>query len=206
MRRSAPARRSRAGRLVSGGSPGHQTVTGRSWMTSGMAIAERCSPASPPHVTWIVSAHVSGASSRGIMQCASTRASNHDGPSGSADLMTIVRDGWRPVSSCIVAAQRSAYSGRRAMTTRFITLVRAGTWRPGSPSIVAVRSWPDQIRASSLSISAMLWARRRPAQDGLADPGAAIVGRHGAPQNRRQRRPSRTSSSSAAGGPHVPAS
>ena len=122
---------------------------------SGVAIAARWRPDSPPQVTWMVSAQVSGASSRGTMQCASTRASNHDGPSGSAEWMTMVRDGWRPVSNCIVAAHRSASSGRRATITRFITLVRAGTCRPGSPSIVAVRSWPDQIRASSLSISAI---------------------------------------------------
>ena len=61
------------------------------------------------------------------MQCASTRASNHDGPSGSADWMTIVRDGSRPVSAVIVAAQRSASSGRRATMTKFITLVLAAT-------------------------------------------------------------------------------
>ena len=73
---------------------------------------------------------------RGRTQCASIRASSHDGPSGSADWMTIVRDGCRPVSGWIVAAQCSASSGRRATTTRFITLVRAAMWRPDSPSIV----------------------------------------------------------------------
>ena len=79
-----------------GGSPGHQTVAGRSWMISGVTIAERCRPASPPAIRWMVSAQVSGASSRGRMQCASTRASIHDGPSGSADWTTIVRDGCSP--------------------------------------------------------------------------------------------------------------
>ena len=144
-----------------GGSPGHQTVTGRSWMISGVAIADEV-PARPRRrtVTWIVSAQVSGASSRGSTQCASTRASSHDGPSGSADRMTIVRDGCRPVSAWIVAAQRSASSGRRATTTRFITLVRAGDVaarlavdrRPSGPGS------PRSGRAR-VSISAMLWAR-----------------------------------------------
>ena len=159
--RSAPERRSTAAGLLSGGSPGHQTVTGRSWTTSGVAIADRWRPASPPAVTWIVSAHVSGASSRGRTQCASTRASSQEGPSGSAAWMTIVRDGCRPVSSWMVAAQRSASSGRRATTTRFITLVRAATRRPpsSSSSVCSRRSWPAQIRASSLSISAIECAR-----------------------------------------------
>ena len=158
-RRSTTSRRRRGGRRRSagrtpardpnGGSPGHQTVTGRSWMISGVTIADRCRPASPPAVRWIVSAQVSGASSRGSTQCASTRASSHDGPSGSADWTTIVRDGCRPVSAWIVAAPRSAISGRRAMTTRFITLVRAAMWRAGSPSISVVRSCLAQIRASS---------------------------------------------------------
>src|SRR5688500_15010632 len=126
---------------------------------SGVTIADRCRPASPPAVRWIVSAQVSGASSRGSTQCASTRASIQDGPSGSADWTTMVRDGCRPVSAWIVAAPRSASSGRRAMTTRFITLVRAAMWRAGSPSISVVRSCLAQIRASSCSTSAMLWAR-----------------------------------------------
>ena len=79
--------------LVSGGSPGHQTVTGRSWMMSGVAMAARCRPDSPPQVRWIVSPQVSGASTLGRMQWASIRASSHDGPSGSAGWMTIVREG-----------------------------------------------------------------------------------------------------------------
>jgi hypothetical protein len=89
---------------------------------SGVAIAAG-GDAAP--VTWIVSAQVGA--SRGTMQWASTRASSHDGPSGSAEWMTIVRDGSRPVRACIVAAQRSASSGRRATMMRFITLVRADT-------------------------------------------------------------------------------
>ncbi len=143
----------------SGGSSGHQMVTGRSWIRSGVTIAATWRPASPPAVTWIISAQVSGEPSRGRMQCASTRASSHDGPSGSAEQTIIVRDGWRPVRAWIAAAQCSASSGRRAMTTRFITLERAATYRPGSPSMSVVRSVADQIRASSRSISAMLWAR-----------------------------------------------
>ena len=128
-------------------------------MSSGVTIAARCRPDSPPAVTWIISAQVSGAPSRGSTQCASTRASSHDGPSGSADPTIIVRDGWRPVRAWMVAAQCSASSGRRAMTTRFITLERAETNRPGTPSTSAVRSWVAQIRVSSRSMSAMLWAR-----------------------------------------------
>ena len=128
-------------------------------MSSGVTIAARCRPDSPPAVTWIISAQVSGAPSRGSTQCASTRASSHDGPSGSADPTIIVRDGWRPVRAWMVAAQCSASSGRRAMTTRFMTLERAETYRPGTPSTSAVRSWVAQIRVSSRSMSAMLWAR-----------------------------------------------
>ena len=174
---------------------------------SGSAIADRCGPASPPQVTWIVSAHVSGASARGTMQWASTRASSHDGPSGSADWMTIVRDGCRPVSACIVAAQRSASSGRRAMTTRFITLVRAATCRPTAPStsVGQVLAGPDPGELA-LDLGDAVGARR-PAQDRLADLDRG-VGRSSsaAPQNRRQWRPSRPGRSSAASGPQVPAS
>ena len=39
-RRSAPPSRSNAAREVNGGSPGHQTVTGRSWTISGVTIAD----------------------------------------------------------------------------------------------------------------------------------------------------------------------
>ena len=148
-------------------------------MISGVAIADRCRPASPPQMTWIVSAQISGASGRGMMQCASIRASSQDGPSGSADWMTIVRDGWRPVSIWIVAAHRSASSGRRATTTRFITLVRAATWRDISPSISTVRSCAAQILVSSISISAMLWARavqRRIGSPGVAGVDSAVAG------------------------------
>ena len=94
--RSVPSSRSRAAPETNGGSPGHQTVTGRSWMMSGVTSAARWRPASPPAVRWMVSAQISGASARGSTQCASTRASIHDGPSGSADWTTTVRDGWRP--------------------------------------------------------------------------------------------------------------
>ena len=73
--------------------------------------------------------------------------------------MTIVRDGWRTVRNWIVAAQRSASSGRRATTTRFMTLVRAATWRVLSPSVSTIWSCAAQILISSASISGMLWAR-----------------------------------------------
>ena len=43
---------------------------------------------------WIApSAQISGASSRGSTQCASTRPSSHAGPSGSAEVTRSVRDG-----------------------------------------------------------------------------------------------------------------
>ncbi len=170
-RRSAEASRSWAAREVNGGSPGHQTVVGRSWTMSGVTMADRCRPASPPAVSWMVSAQISGASARGSTQCASTWASIHDGPSGSADWTTIVREGWRPVRAWIVDAARSAISGRRAMTTRFMTLVRAAIWRPGAPSprtSSTVRSWLAQMRASSFSISSMLWARADQRRTGSA--------------------------------------
>ena len=139
-------------------------------MISGVAIADRWRPASPPHVRWIVSAHVSGASSRGTMQCASTRASSHDGPSGSTALMTIVRDGWRPVSSWIVAAQCSAVSGRRATTTRFITLVRAGDVAAGLAldRRRQVLAGPDPGELA-LDLGDAVRSRR-PAQHRLTDP------------------------------------
>ena len=53
--------------LLVGSDHGHQTVTGRSWMMSGVAIAARCRPASPPQMTWMVSAQVSGESSRALL-------------------------------------------------------------------------------------------------------------------------------------------
>ena len=46
--------------VPSGGSPGHQTVTGRSWTSSGATSADRCRPVSPPAVRKISSVHVSG--------------------------------------------------------------------------------------------------------------------------------------------------
>src|SRR4051794_5403924 len=181
--RSAPASRSWADGLVSGGSPGHHTVTGRSWMISGVAIADRWRPASPPHVTWIVSAQVSGASGRGMTQCASARASSQDGPSGSADWMTTVREGCRPVSIWTVAAPFSANSGRRATTMRFITLVRAAMWRVVSPSTRTARSWLAQIRESSVSISAMECARADQRSVGSVGGGTnvKVIGSYPAP-------------------------
>src|SRR3954447_18328752 len=59
----------------------------------------------------------------------------------------------------MVAAHRTAYSGRRATMTRFMTLVRAAMRRPGLPSTSVVRSSLAQIRLISASISGMLWAR-----------------------------------------------
>ncbi len=64
------------------------------------------------------------------------------------------------------------------MTMRFITLVRAATWRAGSPSMVVVRSRLAQMRASSLSISAMLCARdekRRTGSPTLSGVSTAIA-------------------------------
>ena len=50
---------------------------------------------------------------RGITQWAWIWASSQDGPSGSAGGRSVVRDGWRPVSVWMIAAQRSPTSGRR---------------------------------------------------------------------------------------------
>jgi len=72
--------------------------------------------------------------------------------------MISVREGWRPVRAEIVVAQRSPVSGRRAMTTRFITLVLAATWRSSTPPTMVTSRGPAQIRASSRSMSAMLVA------------------------------------------------
>ncbi len=107
----------------------------------------------------------------------------------------------------MVAAQCSASSGFVAMTTRFITLVRAETCRACSPSITVVMSWPAHMRASWLSISGRLWARvekRRMGSPSGAGVSTAMVS--SPPYGRRQRRPSRARSSSASAGPHVPAS
>ena len=130
------------GALPSGGSPGHQTVTGRSWISSGATSADRWRPVSPPAVRKICSEHVSGASTRGSTHSAWIRASSHGGPSGSADITISVRDGWRPVSREMISAVRSPVSGWRATTTRFITDVRAAMWRPGVP----VLGRRDQVR------------------------------------------------------------
>ena len=54
--------------LTAGGSPGHHTVTGRSWTSSGSTSAVRWRPVSPPAVRNMSSVHVSGASSRGSTQ------------------------------------------------------------------------------------------------------------------------------------------
>ena len=151
-----PSSRSRAGSRSSGGSPGHQTVTGRSCTSSGSTSAVRCRPVSPPAVRKIISVQVSGASSRGRTQWAWIRASSHGGPSGSADSTIRVRDGWRPVSRWIVSAARSPTSGCRATTTRFITDVRAAMCRPGAwPSVPMSRLGCAQIRLSSVSISSI---------------------------------------------------
>ena len=63
-RRGGPSHssRSRTGCDSKGGSPGHQTVTGRSWISSGATRPNRWRPVSPPAVRKISSAHVSGAS------------------------------------------------------------------------------------------------------------------------------------------------
>ena len=155
--RSAPRSSALAASPSSGGSLGHQTVTGRSWISSGATSAERWRPVSPPAVRKISSAQVSGASARGSTQWAWIRASSQDGPSGSADVTSRVRDGWRPVSRLIVSAARSAISGWRAITTRFITLVRAAMYRPpGESSPSSIRSGSAQIRASSFSMPSIV--------------------------------------------------
>ena len=85
-----PVRGRRAGRArrldPSGGSPGHQTVTGRSWMMQ-RRRDRREVPAG------LAAGGDAGSSRRrsrarpraAARRCASTRASSHDGPSGSAD-------------------------------------------------------------------------------------------------------------------------
>src|SRR6188472_4020590 len=78
--RSVLSRSDRVGTDPSGGSPGHHTVTGRSWMSSGATSAERWRPVSPPAVRKISSEQVSGASARGSTQWAWTLASSHGGP------------------------------------------------------------------------------------------------------------------------------
>ena len=160
---------STVGAESSGGSPGHQAVTGRSWISSGAISAVRCRPVSPPAVRWISSEHVSGASGRGRTQWAWIRASSHGGPSGSAESTIIVRLGWRPVRRLIVSAARSPTSGCCAITTRFITLVRAAICRPcRSPSSSTTRFGWAQIRPSSFSMSSIVRALREPAQHRLA--------------------------------------
>ena len=117
-------------------------------------IAARWRPASPPQVRWIdLGAGLGRVLARQdavrLDLGVEPRRAVRDRPTA----MTIVRDGWRPVSAWMVAAQRSAISGRRATTTRFITLVRAAMWRAGSPSIVGrqVLARPRSGRARSRS-------------------------------------------------------
>ena len=164
-RRSVASSRSRTGSDWNSGSPGHQTVTGRSWIRSGATRPNRCRPVSPPAVRKISSVHVSGASGRGITQWAWMRASIHGGPSGSAPWMISVRDGCRPVRRLIVSALRSPTSGWRATTTRFITDVRAAMCRPPgrppspSPSASTIaRLGSAQMRASSRSMPSIEFA------------------------------------------------
>ena len=141
-------------------------------MSSGATIAARCRPHSPPATRAMNSAHISAASARGRTQWAWMCASSQDGPSGSALETRSVRDGWRPASIRITAAACSPISGLRAMTTRFITLVRAATCRSGPPSTPAVVSGAAaQIRASSASIPAIVWVR-----DDQRRAGSAICG------------------------------
>src|SRR4051794_14861667 len=147
------------GTVPSGGSPGHQTVTGRSWISSGATRADRWRPVSPPAVRKMSSVQVSGASARGRTQWASIFASSHGGPSGSAARTITVRDGCRPVSFEIVSAARAPTSGCRATTTRFITEVRAAMCRPPASSVgSSIRLGCAQIRASSCSISSIVCA------------------------------------------------
>jgi hypothetical protein len=111
------------------------------------------------------------------MQWAWIWASSQRGPSGSAVDTISVREGWRPVSCWIVAAHRSPISGWRAMTTRFITLVRAAMCRPGSSPIRVSRFGSDQIRDSSASMSPIVRARDRHRSTGspaLAPPSMTI--------------------------------
>ena len=139
----------------SGGSPGHQSVTGRSWTRSGVTTALRCWPVAPPAVRKISSEQASGAPGRGSTQCASTRPSSQGGPSGSADSTMSVREGCRPVSRPMVAAARAPSSAFRAMTTRFCTDVRAATARVPPDSCSRRKSGCAQIRASSFSMASM---------------------------------------------------
>ena len=207
---------SRAWRVPSGGSPGHHSVTGRSWTRSGATIAATWRPASPPATRSMNSAHVSAASARGSTQCAWTWASSHDGPSGSALDTIIVRDGWRPVSMRMIAAAFAPISGWRAITTRLSTLVRAATRRSSRPSssvcTVSGVAGPD-LGQLGLDPGERCWSattsggpagrrrRRRPKRPVSPSRHQASAGLRAAASDARRAR----CRASAASGPHVPA-
>ena len=171
--RSAVPTRAAARAVPNGGSPGHQTVTGRSWTRSGATIAWRWRPVSPPAVTYTCSAQVSGPSARGTMQYAFTSARSHAGPSGSVGTRINVREGCLPVPIDSVAAASSPSSGLRATTTRLSTLVRAATGRSPSASPAPGAGGRLQMRPSSRSISAT--DVTCPAQRSVGPPGAAAI-------------------------------
>src|SRR5450755_3055226 len=93
------------------------------------------------------------------MQTAVIRASSQPGPSGSAELRINVREGCRPVSWLMIDAPCSPSSDCWAITTRFITLVRAAMLRTSTPSTSVVSLGWAQIRASSRSIPSIVEAR-----------------------------------------------
>jgi len=92
------------------------------------------------------------------MHRASIRASSQDGPSGSADWMTTVRDGCRPVRAWTVAAQRFGYTaivaGRRALTVEHITRLgdeQAPNWPTGRGWKVTVEGRPSMVLDSKIA-------------------------------------------------------
>ena len=170
------------------GSPGHQTVTGRSWMSSGATSAEQV-PAG------LAAGGQEDQLRAGLRRV--RRAAARSGPGsgrrstaarpGSAPWTTSVRDGWRPVSRLMVSALRSPTSGWRATTTRFITDVRAAMWRPPwTPSSrldrqVRLRPDPRQLALDPLD----RLCPAHPAQRRLA--GSRRLGEGDLPAARRSR-------------------
>ena len=205
----------RLARLPNGGSSGHQTVTGRSWMSSGATIAVEVAAGSRRRRSGGSSRRRSRARRRGACtQWAWIWASSQDGPSGSAGWTIVVRDGWRPVSRWMIAAQRSPTSGRRgdhdevhhARPGGDVALAR-------SPVVVDVdrrgSSGPRSGRAPARPprCCGRATASAAPARPGAGRRGCRrSTGRAGRVRSAASFRPSRASSSSAASGPHVPAS
>ena len=150
--------------------PATRPMTGRSWMISGVTIAAEV-PARPRR-------RPSGGSSRHrspgrprAAGCSAPRPGHRSTtgrPGRPTGRRSSATDGARSAPGWSPRRARRA-PGVRAMTTRFITLVRAAMWRPGSPSISAVRSGPGPDPGEDRLDLGDAVGPVRPAQDRLVE-------------------------------------